>query len=386
MNKAVVSITRTPSQPDRLQIREAVIGAVELCGGLPSAIKPGAVVLLKPNLVDVPRSRLSGAVTHPEVCRAVAEMVRERGACPVIADSAGVGADTEQVIQFMGYQELRDDGFQVLDLKRDRVINIRNPSARVLPRIRVFERALNAAAIINLPVMKTHDQAEITLGLKNLKGLLGDRSKISMHRRGIFEGVPEIVSLFRPCLTVLDGIYAQEGMGPVFGDPVEMDLIAASTDPVALDTIGGLIMGYQPQEVPITTFAAKSGLGIGRLSGIEVVGSTLESVRRRFKRCSESEILGQNLPCCLRMAVETCTGCRNTVVAVLVEMRDLGLLSYLEGKTIITGRPKIEPGDPPRRIIIGRCSRSLRSSGLYIGGCPPENTMIIDALLTGFED
>ncbi len=384
MDKKIVSIVKTPSCPDRLQIRLAVTRAIELCGGLPSVIKPGITVLLKPNLVDIPRSRQSGAVTHPEVCRAVAELVKQTGAQPVIADSAGVGADTEEVIKFMGYQELRDDGFQVIDLKKDRVITVRNPSARVLSRLRVFETALNAGAIINLPVLKTHDQTEITLGLKNLKGLLADHSKKEMHRRGIFEGVPEIASFFKPCLTVLDGIYCQEGVGPVFGDPVEMDLIAASIDPVALDTIGGLVMGYQPEEVPITSCAVKLGLGTCRLSDIEVVGVSLQSVYRRFKRCSESEILGEELPCRLRMAVETCTGCRNTVVAVLVEMRDRGLLSYLEGKTIITGYPEIEPEDPPHRIAIGRCSRRLRSQGLYVDGCPPENSWIIDALMTGF--
>lgn len=384
MGKAIVSITRTPPRPGRLQIRQAVTRAIELCGGLPPAIKPGATVLLKPNLVDIPKSRQSGAVTHPEVCRAVAEMVQEAGAHPVIADSAGVGTDTEQVIKFMGYQELRNDGFQVMDLKQDKVVTIRNRSARVLPRLKVFETALSAGAIINLPVLKTHDQTEITLGLKNLKGLLADYSKKEMHRRGIFEGVPEIASFFKPCLTVLDGIYSQEGVGPVFGDPVEMDLIAASTDPVALDTIGGLIMGYQPEEVAITTLAAELGLGAGQLSEIEVVGAPLESVRRRFRRCSESEILGQKLPCRLSMAVETCTGCRNTVVAVLVEMKDRGLLSYLEDKTIVTGCPEIKPDDPPHRIIVGRCSRPLRSQGLYIDGCPPENSWIIDALMTGF--
>ena len=162
--KAVVSITRTPSHPDRSQIRQAVAQAIQLCGGLPPAIKPGVTVLLKPNLVDIPRSRQSGAVTHPEVCRAVAELVLEAGAHPVIADSAGVGTDTEQVIEFMGYQELRNDGYQVMDLKQDKVITIRNPEGRVLPKLKVFETALNAGAIINLPVLKTHDQTEITLG------------------------------------------------------------------------------------------------------------------------------------------------------------------------------------------------------------------------------
>ncbi|NMA92606.1 MAG: DUF362 domain-containing protein [Firmicutes bacterium] len=384
VDKVKVSIIKTPPRPVRGQIRRAVTRAIELCGGLPPVIKPGVTVLLKPNLVDVPKSRESGAITHPEVCRAVAELVREAGASPMIADSAGIGTDTEEVIKFMGYQELREAGFPVKDLKKDKELIVRNPGARVLPRLKVYETALKVDAIINLPVLKTHDQTEITLGLKNLKGLLADHSKKRMHRRGVFEGVPELTSFFNPCLTVLDGIYCQEGVGPVFGDPVEMDLIAASTDPLALDIIGGLIIGYRPEEVPITRSAIRLGLGAGRLSEIEVVGASLESVRRRFKRCSETEILGRELPCRLRMAEETCTGCRNTVAAVLVEMSELGLLSSLEGITIVTGCPEIRPEDPPRRVIVGRCARPLRSQGIYVDGCPPENSWLIEALLTGF--
>ena len=246
MGKSLVSITRTPPGPADCRSGRRWHGPLNFVGDYPS-IKPGMTVLLKPNLVDVPRSRESGAVTHPEVCRAVAELVMEVGAYPVIADSAGVGTDTEEVINFMGYRELRNEGFRVLDLKQDKVVTIENPGARVLPRLKVFETALTAGAIINLPVLKTHDQTGITLGLKNLKGLLADPSKKKMHWRGIFQGVPEIASFFKPCLTVLDGIYCQEGVGPVFGDPVEMDLIAASTDPLALDIIGGLVIGFQPE-------------------------------------------------------------------------------------------------------------------------------------------
>ena len=129
--------------------------------------------------------------------------------------------------------------------------------------------------------------------------------------------------------------------------------------------------------------ARELNLGAGSIQEIEVVGSSLESVFRRFRRCSESEILGEKLPCRLRMAVETCTGCRNTVISVLVSLRDQGLLSYLEGKTLITGTPEIEPDDPPQRLAIGRCSVRCAPSAFMLTASP-ENSEIIDALFTGF--
>src|SRR5690554_206677 len=90
MSKSKVSVVKTLSSPDREEIMTRVRRAVELAGGLPAVVAPGKQILLKPNLVDVPRAVDSGAVTHPEVCRAMAELVRERGALPVIADSSGV--------------------------------------------------------------------------------------------------------------------------------------------------------------------------------------------------------------------------------------------------------------------------------------------------------
>lgn len=381
LKKPVVSIVKTPLRPDISEVEAAVRKAVALSGGLPEGIAPDRTVLLKPNLVDIPLTRESGAVTHPYICRAVAEMVKERGALPVIADSSGIGADTEAVIDFMGYDELRREGFTVLDLKGDSITRIINPCAGVLQEMLVYDTALQADYIINLPVLKTHDQAEVTLSLKNLKGLLADCSKKAMHRKGLFQGIPEIAQFFGPCFTVLDGIYAQEGIGPVFGDPVEMDLIMAGRDMVALDTIAGLIMGYSPAECPVSVAAGKMGLGEADPSQIEVRGLPWTSVKRPFRRCSDAGITGdKDASYSIMINSDTCTGCRNTIIAVLVELRDTDRLSQLEGKTIIAGTPprKLPPG---QLIFIGACAGTLRDRGIFVEGCPPENSWVIEELI-----
>ncbi len=378
--KAVVSIVRTPPRPGRESIAAAVRRAIALAGGLPQAVRPGATVLLKPNLVEIPYTRESGAVTHPEICRAVAEMVLERGAAPVIADGAGMGSDTEAVITFMGYDRLRRDGYPVLDLKKEKAVRVNNPGAVVLPWMKVFKPALDADLLINLPVMKTHDQTEITLSLKNLKGLLADSSKKAVHRRALFRGITEIAAYFRPSLTVLDGIYAQEGVGPVYGDPVEMDLVLAGRDMVALDTVAGLIMGYRPEEVPTTVLAARMGLGSAVPSEIEIAGLPWETVRRRFKRCSESEILQEAPPGSLQIGADTCSGCRNTVISVLVELKARDALVALAGQTIVTGTSPKEP-PPGQPLYVGNCARQGGEHRNSVPGCPPENSWIIDLIL-----
>jgi len=103
-----------------------------------------------------------------------------------------------------------------------------------------------------------------------------------------------------------------------------MDLVIAGRDMVALDTVAGLIMGYRPEEVPTTVLAAQMGLGTAALSGIVIAGLPWESVQRRFKRCSESEILKEVPPGSLRIGGGTCSGCQNTIIAVLVELKSTG--------------------------------------------------------------
>jgi len=78
-SKSVVSIVHTLPHPGREEIAVAVRRAVALAGGLPESVRPGATVLLKPNLVEIPYTRKSGAVTHPELCRAVAGLVSRAG-------------------------------------------------------------------------------------------------------------------------------------------------------------------------------------------------------------------------------------------------------------------------------------------------------------------
>lgn len=380
MEHAVVGVARTGPRPDRIAIAAAVKEVIALAGGLPPVIRHGARVLLKPNLVSVPPTRASGAVTHPEVCRAVAAAVTARGAVPFIADSASVGVDTEAVIKFMGYDTLRREGVAVLDLKQDRTAAVKNPGARVLPVLHTFQAALDADAVINLPVLKTHDQVEVTLGLKNLKGLLQDRAKKVAHHRGVVEAVMETAAFFKPCFTLVDGIFGQEGMGPVYGEPVEMNLLVAGTDPVAVDAVAGAIIGFAPQEVPITRRAAEAGLGLADLQRITVTGLPLEAVRRPFKRCSEAEILKKALPCTLFFAPETCTGCRNTVISVLVAMDRCGLLNHLSGLTIVAGpvRDELPPGEP---FLVGNCARKAKQKAIFVKGCPPENSWIIEKIM-----
>jgi len=378
-----VSIVRVAKR-ERAAVMEGVRRAIALAGGLEAIVRPGKRVMIKPNMVAPPPSAESGACTSALVCQAVADLVKALGAHPIIAESSARGADTEAAYKIMGFDRLRAEGYEVVDLKQDRVVKDSVVGGIVLTDIMTFELATRVDAIISVPVMKTHDQGEITLALKNLKGLVTDGDKRRIHLEGMFEGATDLVQHFKPAFAVVDGIIGQEGMGPLMGMPVEMGLVLAGRDLVAVDAIAGRVMGFAPSEVPITKAAAARGLGTMDESQIEVVGERIADVQRRFVRCEED----------LRIDSEgievvhshgTCTGCRNGLLSSLFDMKADGSIERARGTTVIAGPTPIPEGISQEELVcIGSCSlpeakRLLR----YVRGCPPNNSDIIRALTEG---
>ncbi len=380
---SIVSIVKTV-RDDEKGIAEAVKRAVRYIGGIEEVVFPGDLVLVKPNLVRVPPSD-NGTVTRWEVTKAVADLVMERGARPVIAESAAAGVDTEEVMKAAGYDRLRALGYEVVDLKSCTREVIPVPEGYVVfGELPSWDLVRKADAIISVPVMKTHDQTEITLSMKNLKGLIDDSTKKAFHREGLLEGVVDLMTALKPCLAVMDGTICQEGMGPIFGTPKRMDLILASKDLVAADAVAGKIMGYDPAEVMITARAAARGMGAMDLERIHVVGDArIDEVAQRFKRSSETSLEGLP-PFELVFDEGACTGCRNSVISALLDMKKHGTESALEGKIIVAG--PLKEDDLPQgatkgnTVLVGICTRHLRDRGAYVQGCPPLNNSIIEGI------
>lgn len=386
MTNPVVAITKTRPGPDYNEINRAVREALSLLGDLTDVIAPGKLVLIKPNLVAVPKAPNSGAVTKPEVCKAIADYVRELGARPVIAEASAAGVDTEKVIQAAGYDRLREDGYEVIDLKRTSKTTLQIPGGRLISKVTSFDLVAKADAIISVPVLKTHDQMEATLSLKNLKGLITDQEKKNFHSTGLVDCVVDLASALKPVLAVVDGIYGQEGLGPIFGKTVEMDLIVAGRDLVAVDTVCGAIMGFQPSELLLSVKAAERSLGVNNLDHILIKGVHLKEVSRRFLRASEDVIVDvENF----RLIFEegACTGCRNTVLSSIVDLKNDGNEACLKGKTVVAG-PIGEndlPKDvsPDNLILVGKCTKDFAHLGRHVKGCPPNNIWVVQAIVGG---
>jgi len=381
MSKTKVSIVKTGPKPEYPNIKASVKEALNLIDGVQDIIKPGDLVLVNPSWVAPPVEREAGCITIPEVARAVADIVRELGARPVIAESSAIGVDSAKVIEQSGYRELIEMGYEVVDLKAQKAhVDVAVENSEVFESVECWALVQQADVIISVPKLKTHDQTEMTCSIKKLKGLLTDKAKKAMHQQGLFEGVIDLLSAVKPRLAVVDAIVCQEGVGPVFGKPVEMNLILAGKDLVAVDATCARLIGFSPHDILLTVNAAARGLGTMDSDQIELVGEPLENVRRRFMRSVEDspvEVEGFQLI----HDDATCTGCRNTVMSALIDMRNADQLMYLPGVTVVTGGAPLPADAAPENVVtVGLCMQENKS-GQHVKGCPPNNALVVKAII-----
>src|SRR4030042_3483044 len=280
------SIVKGPRNPQEAEIKKMVQKAIGLIGGVDDVIPKGARVLIKPNIAYKIKPGES-EMTDPRVSKAISDIFVEKGAGPMIAEASAAGVDGEAAFDASGYYGLRDQGYEVVNLKKKgaKVVTIDNPKGKVLKKVKIFKTAKEADAIINVPVIKTHDHRPATLALKNMKGLMPDSEKKLFHGKyGLSEAIADLNLAVKPQLVIVDGILCRQGLGYPWSEEIELDLIVAGKDPVAVDTVLLQIMGIDPQEQKHAVRAAELGIGTMDMSRIEVVGETINAVKTPFKR------------------------------------------------------------------------------------------------------
>ena len=368
MDKSTVSIAKI----DEGRVEKAVREAVDLIGGIETIVKPGEKVLLKVNWCVVPEDPEVGVVTNPVVARAVADLIKAAGAEPIIGDSAARGVDTDMVIAATGYDKLAEDGYPVVNLDKEKIVKLEFPDGEILQTIKTFELATRVDKIVDIPLFKTHDSAEATLGLKNMKGLLHDDQKSKLHREGLYAGIADVNLRFPPDLVIYDGTWAMEGLGPMYGIPFELNLILATRNVVAGDAVAGSIMGFEPEELLVTKVSYERGLGEMNLEKISILGAPLESVIRRFKRVEEDDrIIYPNVK--IVHDEGTCTGCKVAIMSSLFDMKNKGILDKADGFTFATGDVEMPYGVPREKSGFGGhlCSQGEKGRALF-KGLPPQ--------------
>jgi uncharacterized protein (DUF362 family) len=247
-----------------------------------SAFSGWTKVLIKVNFITVDTWD-TGATTDPIVVEAIIKKLKELPVQIYVVESDATMTNADKAFEVTGMREMSErNGVECLNLRheKDRV-KIDIPNGDALRSIEV-PRLVTESAIISAAKLKTHMSTKVTLGMKNMFGLLPDKFKSKYHAKGISKVIVDINTVLKPVLTVIDGFVGMEGRGPTGGTPVKMDLIIAGKDVVATDATASRIMGFEPTEIAHIRRAYEKGLG--NMNDIEVVGAKLDDVRRVFKR------------------------------------------------------------------------------------------------------
>jgi uncharacterized protein (DUF362 family) len=260
---------------------EPVFKALDLIDYKP-ALSGWNKVLIKVNFITV-ETWDSGATTDPIVVEAIINKLKNLPVEIYVVESDATMTSTDKAFEVTGMKEMcARNNVQCLNLRhlKDRV-KIDIPNGEALKSIKV-PRIVTQSAIISAAKLKTHMSTKVTLGMKNMFGLLPDKFKGKYHARGINKVIVDINTVLKPMLTVIDGFVGMEGRGPSGGTPVKMDLIIAGKDVVATDATASRIMGFEPMEISHIRKAFEKGLG--NVDDIEILGSKLDEVTRPFKR------------------------------------------------------------------------------------------------------
>ncbi len=265
--------------------------AIANAGGLQGIVKQGSTVLIKPNLSASPEADSPRTTDY----RIVAEIVREVQALGagriIIAEGVGSGKPfSPESLKRNKYGSI--EGVELLDLNtisKEDCYYVSSAKKLTSQPIYMPKIYVDADVVISVPKVKTNYAVGATLGLKNGFGVPpkplvnnGSAYKWGLHDLGIENSIVEINLIRKPDFVVIDGIVAGEGNGPTNNAPVDAQIVFASWDVLAADTVASYFMGFTPQKLPHLKLAAENGLGEFRLQNIHVEGADLEKIRMNF--------------------------------------------------------------------------------------------------------
>ncbi|MFX1427470.1 MAG: DUF362 domain-containing protein, partial [Promethearchaeota archaeon] len=273
MSKSKVSVVKYEKSPDSVR---KLVESINLFDEIPKDAK----VFIKPNIVYW--NRFSnfpkwGVITSSRIIEDTVVLLKERGIDDITIGEGIVTGDVKDTetaadaFEKLGYNILKErygvkpintfeHPFEKIDLGTG--FNVKFSSV-----------ALAADVVISLPALKTHSQAVVTLGFKNLKGLINQASRKKFHsadpEKDLHHNVAQLPNKLKKVLTIIDGIYTLERGPAMDGKPHRKDILVASSDILSADMVGSKLLGIEPSDVPHLVQAAKDRNRPMDLSDIE---------------------------------------------------------------------------------------------------------------------
>jgi uncharacterized protein (DUF362 family) len=245
--------------------------AVAALGGMERFVPRGANVLVKPNICVAYHGYEYAATTNPWVVSSLVKMCLEAGASRVQVMDYPFGGTQQAAYEISGIkQQVEAAGGQMVEMPLFKFVPTAIPMAVHLKQANIFEDVLKADVFINVPIAKVHGLSRLTLGMKNLMGVVRDRPVLHGH---LSQNLADLASLVRPKLTVVDAVRVMVSNGPTGGsldDVKQLDTVVASPDIVAADSYAATLFGLRPDDLGYVVAGVAMGLGRSDLQNMRI--------------------------------------------------------------------------------------------------------------------
>jgi len=245
--------------------------AIAALGGMRRFVKKGDLVVVKPN-IGWDRTSEQAANTNPVVVRAIVEEALRAGARKVKVFDRPCNDERRCYVNSgmtAALKDMKNVELKYIEKERFKKVAL---NGKVLSEWELYDEALNADVFINVPVAKHHGLTKVTLGLKNVMGVMGGK-RGSIHRN-IDEALADVNRVLKSHLVVVDATRILTAHGPQGGklrDVKILNQVLASMDIVAVDAYATTLFGRRPEEISVTVAAYQRGLGEMDLKKVRVV-------------------------------------------------------------------------------------------------------------------
>jgi uncharacterized protein (DUF362 family) len=253
---------------DPAAITERALAAL---GGIERFVKPGQDVIIKPNICVDYNPPEYAATTNPTVVAALVRLCVGAGARSVQVFDMPFGGSAESAYAISGIGEaVRNAGGEMVIMNRAKFVKTAIPQGQDIQSWEIYRDVLTTGVLINVPIAKHHSLARLSLGLKNLLGVVSSPNRLHSN---LGQRIADVSSVIRPTLTVVDAVRILVARGPTGGslnDVRQLDTVIASHDFVAADAYATSLFNMTGADIPYIQAAATMGLGKLDLTGLRI--------------------------------------------------------------------------------------------------------------------
>jgi uncharacterized protein (DUF362 family) len=225
-------------------------------------------IFVKPNISHP--GYIPGVVTDPALLSELVTLLRDESEEVIVGESNGFNYPCRSAFEKSG---------TVINLSEDQVVKVKFAGEGAIKSLFLPKTVLDADAVVDIALMKTHEFAVYSGAIKNLFGCVPSNRRIYLHPY-LAEVFYRLYTVFKPQLTVMDARVGIEGNGPTKGNPVKMGLMLTSGDALAVDMTATKIMCLDWKQTYLSYIAAKTGLNA---ESIKVEGLQVNQVKHRFE-------------------------------------------------------------------------------------------------------